>query len=181
MNADDLVAALETKTGDDLLAELSTRIYRPPLSLLQERLPELPVALRIPMLIVAFDTELHMSGIHGFLENNAGYYLSETIEALAAIGAQATAGTMGRIRAILVRHGIDVADRQGIQNFHWDRWEDSDSLRAEIGAEADNLTYAHARPYEREDVLGLLQRYVEENRAALLHAIRSNASAGGQP
>ena len=180
MNVDDLIIALESKTGDDFLVELSTRVYQPPLSLLLEGPSEVPAALRIPMLVIKFNTELHMSSIHGFLENNTGYYLSETIEALEAIGAHTTARTMGNIRSILVRHGVDLSDRESIQKFHWDYWEEADLLRAEIKAEADNLTYAHPRAYESEDVFGMLQRYVDANRGGLLLAIRSCASRGAQ-
>jgi hypothetical protein len=118
-----------------------------------------------------------MSGIHGFLENNTGYYLNETIEALEAIGAHATARTMGNIRAILVRHGVDLSDREGIQKFHWDHSEKSDLLRAEIKAEMHSLTHAHPRPHEREDVLGM---YVDANRDALLSAIRGCGSPGAK-
>jgi hypothetical protein len=180
MNVDDLIIALESKRGDDFLVELSTRVYQPPLSLFMEGLPELTAALRVPMLVIKFNTELQMSGIHGFLENNTGYYLSETIEALETIGAHATARTMGNIRAILVRHDVDLSDRESIQKFHWDHWEESDLLRAEIEAEADNLTYAHPRAYEPEDIFGMLQRYVDANKDGLLMAIRSCASRGAQ-
>jgi hypothetical protein len=173
MNVDDLMIALESKRGDDFLVELSTRVYEPPLSVLLEGPAELPAALRIPMLVIKFNIALHMSGIHGFLENNTGYYLSETIAALEAIGAHATAGTMENIRAILVRHGVDLSDREGIQKFHWDHCEESDRLRAEINAELDSLTSAHPRPHEREDVLGM---YVDANRDALLLAIRGCGS-----
>jgi hypothetical protein len=180
MNVDDLITALESKRGDDFLVELSTRVYQPPLSVLLEGPLELPVALRVPMLVIKFNTELHMSGIHGFLENNTGYYLSETVEALETIGAHATARTMGNIRAILVRHGVDLGDRESIQKFHWDHWEKSGLLRAEIEAEADNLTCAHPRACEPEDVFNMLQRYVDANRDGLLLAIRSCASRGAQ-
>jgi hypothetical protein len=180
MNVDDLIISLESKRGDDFLVELSTRIYEPPLSLLLDGLPGLPAALRVPALVIKFNTELHMSGIHGFLENNTGYYLSETIEALETIGAYATARTMGSIRAILVRHGVELSDRESIQKFHWDQWEESDLLRAEIGAEANNLTYADPRAYAPEDVFGMLQRYVDANRDRLLLAIGSRASRGAQ-
>jgi hypothetical protein len=151
MNVDDLIIiiALESKWGDDFLVELSTRVYQPPLSLLLEGPSELPAALHVPMLVIKFNTELYMSGIHGFLENNTGYYLSETIAALEAIGAHTTARTMGNIRSILVRHGVDLSDRESIQKFHWDHWEESDLLRAEIKAKADNLTYAHPRLRKR--------------------------------
>jgi hypothetical protein len=181
VNVDDLIIALEGKRGDAFLVELSTRVYQPPLSLLLEGLLELPTALIIPMLVIKFNTELHMSGIHGFLENNTGYYLSETIEALEAIGAHETARTMGNIRAILVRHGVDLSDRESIQNFHWDHWQESERLRAEIQAEADNLAYAAPRAYELEDVFGMLRRYVDANRDGLLLAIRSCASRGARP
>jgi hypothetical protein len=180
MNLDDLIIALESKRGDDFLVELSTRVYQPPLSLLLEGLPELPAALRVPTLVIKFNTALHMSGIHGFLENNTGYYLSETIEALETLGAYATARTMGNIRAILVRHGVDLSDRESIQKFHWNHWEESDLLRTEIEAEAGNLTYADPRAYEPEDVFGMLQRYVDASRDGLLLAIRSCVSRGTQ-
>ena len=69
---------------------------------------------------------------------------------------------------MFVRHGVDVSEREAI-------WWDADEaapLTAEILAEAENLTYSHPVIYERENVLGLPQRYGEEHRDALLQAIR---------
>jgi hypothetical protein len=148
-------------------------MYQPPLwELRRDRLPELPAALRIPMLIIAFDTELHMSGIHGFLEHSTGAYLSETIDALAAIGAHATAATMAGIRTVLTHHGVNLSDREGIQKFHWDHWEESDALSADIDAAARDL-YLYSRPPRGENVLGMVQQYIDANRDALLHAVRT--------
>lgn len=167
MNANELVAALESKTGEDFLDELSVRVFQPPLSRLRyqlpDRLPELPAALRVPILVIRFDIEIIKEGLGGFLDISSGHDLDDTIEALETIGAHSAAGTMRRVRAILVRHGIDLNDLDGIP---WNRDEGSET---DILAEADNL--------EGEDIRGPLQRFVEEKRDALLQAIRTYAGS----
>jgi hypothetical protein len=163
MNIDELVATLESKTGDDFVVELSACVFRPPLSELRDdRLPELPTALRTALLLIRFDTETIMGGLGGFLDVSTGRELDGTIEALETIGARSTAGKLAKVRAILARHRIDLGDEAGI---HWSRTEDSE---AEIAAESDNLRYE-----DREDVIVMLPRYVEDNRDALLQAIRT--------
>jgi len=68
----------------------------------------------------------------------------------------------------LVRYGVDLDDPAGI---HWNKDEDCD---AEIMAEEGILTQA-----DQEGVYGmLLHRYVEDNRDALLQAIRTCVRPG---
>jgi hypothetical protein len=167
----DLIAAFENKTAFEILQELGRRIYRPPLSPLRDRLREMPAAFRVPMLVIDFDTEVHMQGIYGFLENSTGRYLDETIDALEAIGAQETPATMKRIRAILAPH-LDPAKR-AVGNTHiaalWA--EGGEVIGDAIEAQARRL-YVYLPPQEREDIFAMLELFIEKNRAALLRVIR---------
>ena len=74
---------------------------------------------------------------------------------------------MGKVRALLVRHGVDLSDPAGIY------WNCTDDSETEIGAQADNLRYEN-----REDVIVMLPRYIEDNRDALLQAIRACVGPG---
>jgi hypothetical protein len=58
---------------DEILDNLRIQIYKPPLSKLREDPRSVPEVLRIPVLIIAFDTEVCMKGILGFLENSTGF------------------------------------------------------------------------------------------------------------
>jgi hypothetical protein len=173
MTADELVAALESKTGEDLVVELAARVFQPPLSELRRPQlpgppPQVPAALRVPMMVIIFYTETTMGGVGSFLDISTGRDLDDAIEALETIGAGSTAGALAKIRAILVRYGIDLDDPAGI---HWD---DDEDCATEIMAEKDILTHA-----DREGVYGmLLHRYVEHNRDALLQAIRACVGLG---
>jgi hypothetical protein len=166
----DLAAVFEGKTAPEILDELGVRIYQPPLLDLRGRVRELPAAFRVPMLVIDFDTEVHMQGILGFLENSTGRYLKETVDALSAIGARRTAATMKGIEEILARHGVDAVTRSGGIEALWA--EGGEIVRDEIGAQADHL-YVYLPPDQREDIFGMLERFVEENVDTLLQVIRN--------
>jgi hypothetical protein len=174
---DDLVAAFEGKTASEIIEALGAHIYAPPLSALRSRLTELPAAMGVPMLVVDFDTEVHMQGIVGFLGNSTGRYLAETIEALRAIGASKTAGTLAEIRAILARPMIDPGNRAP-DEYTLDRlWgAGGDAIRHKITTLAQQL-YVYMPPHEREDIFGMLQRFLEDNKDGLLQVIRSCVEA----
>jgi hypothetical protein len=158
----DLVAAFANKTASEVLQALGGQLYRPPLSDLRDRLPELPAALRVPWLIIDFDTELLMNGILGFVGNRP-HALDGTIEALHAIGAQATATTLKGIRALATQGGLD-----------------DDAVRNEVAARGYRQLYPYLPPEEREDIFGLLERFVADNMENLLRAIRSCAETGSR-
>jgi hypothetical protein len=91
-----------------IIESLSIQIYEPPLSKLREDLRSIPEVLRIPILIIDLDTEVHMNGILGFLENSTGLYLTDTIDALETIAARDTAETLRTIQRIMNEHGVTV-------------------------------------------------------------------------
>jgi hypothetical protein len=170
---DNVVAAFGGKTGPEVLEALAAQIYRPPLSALRDRLGELPAAARVPILIIDLDTEMHMQGIVGFLGNSSGHHLDDTIEALTAIGAQTTAATMRKIAAILARHGIMPGNQVPEACSIWlPSAEGGDTIRSEIKREAQRL-YLYLPPPERENVFGMLEPFIEENRDGLLQVVRN--------
>jgi hypothetical protein len=81
---------LETLSPAELIEALSIRIFQPPLSSARDRLHDISEALRVPILVLDFDTELSMNGILGFLENSTGGLFPETIDAFEKIGASET-------------------------------------------------------------------------------------------
>jgi hypothetical protein len=89
-----------------VLESLAEQIYGPPLLRLREDLRSIPKVLRIPILIIDLDNELHMNGILGFLENPTGRYLTDTIDALDIIAAHDTATTLRAVHRIMMEHGV---------------------------------------------------------------------------
>jgi hypothetical protein len=173
-----LRTALAPLPAAKLVEELSIRIYEPPLSNARERLAETPDALRIPILILDFDTEVCMNGMLGFLENTTGLWLRETIDAFEKIGAQETAAILNEVQAILVRHDIspaklrsDFADCQPYQiSTFRELHGDLGTLPTEVEHAADKL-YLNAEPGTGEPVWSLLASFVERNRAGLFGEI----------
>jgi Domain of unknown function (DUF4375) len=93
---------------DTILDSLAIQIYEPPLVSLRQSLRSIPEVLRIPILVIDFDTEVQMQGILGFLENSTGLYLIDTIDAFETIAAQDTAEILRSIRRIMGDHGVTV-------------------------------------------------------------------------
>jgi hypothetical protein len=91
---------------DAILDNLAIHLYEPPLSKLREDLRSVPEVIRIPVLIIDFDTEVCMNSILGFLENSTGFYLIDTIAAMEVIGAHGTAATLRTIQRIMAEHGV---------------------------------------------------------------------------
>src|SRR5262245_26902696 len=100
---------LEALPSSKLIEALSIRIYEPPLSIARDQLGEVAEALRIPILVLDFDTEVTMNGILGFLENSTGLFLRETIDAFDKIGASGTASILRAIEKTLEKHGVTPA------------------------------------------------------------------------
>jgi hypothetical protein len=168
---------LGSRTARELLYWFSIAIYEPPISNLRDQMRSLPPALRIPMLILDFDTELSMQGILGFLENSTGLYLAETIDALDAIGAHGDATTLGRISAIMVEHGVTVEQLRAnvgrgelyeITTFRKTHGNDLIPMADRITKEAKRLSlYTDA-----ESVRDMLEPFIERHKDHLLAAIQ---------
>lgn len=139
----------------------------------------LPSALRVPMLVIDFDTELCMQGILGFLENSTGLYLAETIEALKAIGAHETADTMRSISSIMTEHGVTAEQLRAnvnrgqlweVTTFSKTHGEGLDSMADRITKKAEEL-YLYT---DAQSVRDLLEPFVERHRGELLVAIQQS-------
>jgi hypothetical protein len=174
----ELASLFETRTPDEIVTELSIRIYEPPLSELRDRLADLPAAIRVPMLVLDFDTEVSMQGILGFLENSTGLFLNQTIDAFSEIGAMQTAATLTDVRTIMERHGVTPADLRAdfegtteyqitsFQELHGDE-------RSAMASEVDDAAGAlYLYQDNAEDVWGLLGAFVATRKEKFIGAIR---------
>src|SRR5688572_21466314 len=91
------------------LDDLSVRLYEEPLQARWEDRRRLPEVLRTVLLVIDFDTELHMNGLLGLIENSVGEFLPEMIAALDLVGAPATAAALRNAQDIMARHQITHA------------------------------------------------------------------------
>jgi hypothetical protein len=173
-----LLSELEELSPAKLIEALSIRIYEPPLSTARDRLHEIAEALRVPILILDFDTELNMNGMLGFLENSTGLYFAETIEAFDKIGASETVSILREIEKTLEKHGVTPtklrADFAGTQEYQIttfrDLHVDLGTLPNEVEEDAERL-YVYGKVGASEPVWSLLEVFVEENRPALFAEI----------
>ena len=166
------------KSPSEIVDELSIRFYKSPLSKLRDRLPDLPAAIRIPMLVIDFNTEVEMQGILGFLENSTGMFLNDTIDAFVEIGAMQTAKILAHIRTIMASYGVTPADLRAdfdetteieVTSFEKLHGEDRSSMASEVDSAADAL-YLNRKG--DEDVWGLLDTFVAKNKSELIDVIR---------
>ena len=159
-----------SKSISEILGELAIKIYSPPLSTLRDDLRSIPEELRIPILIIDFDTAVQMNGILGFLENSTGLYLLDTIDVFEAIGASRTANILRTIRRIMSDCGITVeqlredfanVEEHQITSFSKLHGEKATQMAELIDHEADKLyVYDHSS----EAVFDLLEHYLESRR-----------------
>ncbi len=170
-----LRSKLETLSPSKLISELSIRIYEPPLSAVRKHLREVAEALRVPILVLDFDTELNMNGMLGFLENSTGLYFAETIEAFDKIGASETVSILHAIEKTLERHGVTPSafrsDFAGTQQYQITTFRelhgDLGTMPSEVEEDAERL-YVNAKAGSGEPVWSLLEAFVEKNRAGFL-------------
>ena len=154
---------------DEILDNLALSC-EPPLSKLRDDLRSIPRTLRIPILIIDFDTEVHINGILGFLENPTGLYLTDTIDALETIAAYDTAETLRAIQRIMTEHGVTVQQLRGdfanvtefeITSFSELHGEELSQMADLIVQESRKL-YVYDRAAER--VFDLLSAYLDRHR-----------------
>lgn len=173
-----LRSELEALSPAELVEALSIRIYEPPLFTALDRRSEIAEALRVPILVLEFDTEVSMNGMLGFLENSAGLYFAETIEAFGKIGATATVSVLYSIKNTLDRHGVTPsslrADFTATQEFQITTFRelhgDMGTMPQEVQEDAQRL-YLYAGPNTSEPVWALLEEFVERNRDQILDEI----------
>src|SRR5688572_26636342 len=133
--------------GPAIVQALALDMSRAPLVSLRFDVLDLPGVLRVPLRVLAFDTELMGNGILGFIENTPPHHLHETIEAFAAIGATHTAETLRAIEAACERHGIDIEqlhtenakDERAVSTFSQRHGSDADTFADEVCDIADAL------------------------------------------
>ena len=178
-------------SADEIVDNLALQIYEPPFLALREDLRSVPEALRIPILLIDFDTELSMNGILGFLENSTGRYLADTIAALETIAAHDTAAVLLTIERIMADHGV-THERLRADNARMQEWqittfaeshgEELSQMAKAIGREAERLyLYARIHGREREPVFDLLSAYIEQCKnelVTLLEACLANRASG---
>jgi Domain of unknown function (DUF4375) len=139
--------------------------------------------LRIPILLIALDTEVTMQGMLGFLENSTGLYLVDTIDALETISAHKTADTLRTIQRIMSEHGVTVehlrrnlnnAQLYQITNFRELHGEELVPMAEQIDREAQKLYLYRADESDpTEPVFDLLEAYLEGRRDDLVAALES--------
>ena len=168
------------KTVCEIVELLAVQIYQPPLAGLRGNLRELPEVLRVPVLLIDLDTELMMNGILGFLENNTGLYLSETIEALTLISAHETSETLQAVTRIMAKHGVSPADLRAevnhaqlyaVTSFTELHGEAANRMASEVTEKATEFYLYNAA--NGEHIFDLLYAYLEPRRDELLAALRA--------
>jgi len=172
----------------EIVQHLAIKVFEPPLSNLLDDLRSVPEVLRIPILLIALDTEVMMNGMLGFLENSTGLYLVDTIDALEAISAHKTADTLRTIQRIMSDHGVTVehlrrnvnsGQLHEITNFRKTHGEELVPMAKQIDGEARKLYIYHYHSGENdrpEPVFDLLETYLEGRRVELVAALESVAS-----
>ena len=169
---------MQAMTPEAILSELSVGVYESPLVELRDAIPDLPDAIRVPMLIIDFDTEVTMNSILGFLENSTGLYLRETIEAFTIVGAADTAGVLSHIARIMDTHGVTAQrlrdDLNRLEEFTLSTFREvhGESVvpMTEAVCEAAEGLYLYSEPGEA--VFNLLERFVQGHRSELQDALR---------
>jgi hypothetical protein len=164
----------------EIVEHLFVKVFEPPLSNLLDDLRSVPEVLRIPILVIALDTEVTMNGMFGFLENCTGLYLIETIEALEAISAHKAADTLRTIQQIMSDHGVTVerlrrdlnnAQLYQITNFRELHGDALLPMAEQIDREAQKLDIYDPT----EPVFDLLETYLQARRDELVAALEGVA------
>jgi Domain of unknown function (DUF4375) len=178
-NASDQYRSMSAR---EVVEHLSIKVFEPPLSHLLDDLRSVPEVLRIPILLIVFDTEVTMEGMLGFVENSTGRYLVDTIDALETIAAHQTAETLRSIQRIMSDHGVTVehlrrnlnnAQLYQITNFRELHGEELVPMAEQIDREAQKLYLYRANNSDSEPVFDLLEAYLQERRNELVAALES--------
>lgn len=168
----------------EMLDNLARQIYKPHLLKLREDLSSIPEVLRIPILIIDFDIEVHINGILGFLENSTGLYFVDTIDALETISAHVTAGVLRAIQRIMNEHGVAVQRLRSdfanttefeITSFSELHGEELSEMADLIVRESRKL-YVYDRPAEQ--VFDLLSAYLDRHRDEFLASLEACCGPG---
>lgn len=158
----------------ELINDLGMRINRPPLNKLRDNLANIPEVVRVIILIIDFDVEVHMNGMLGFLENSIGLYFEETIEAFRTIGARETTRILEDIRSTMSPFGVSTTQLRGnlqnseeyeITSFNETHGEATGIMGEQIEELASQLYLYHP---QGENITELLKEYVEPQQEIVL-------------
>lgn len=156
-------------TPSDLIDELSARMWQPELAD-RWRARSLPTPAMTALLVLAFKTDVEMSGLVGFLENTTGELLPETIAAFETIGASKTAQSLRSVEGVMTKHGIT---RPQLRN----------DLAGERARQMTALGRLEKKLYLRdptvEPVARLLEAYVSRHHDELLELLERTPSTPG--
>jgi hypothetical protein len=158
-------------TAQELLDQLAIEMWKSPLA---ERwhAGALAEPAQTVLLVLAFDTEVQMNGLLGFLENRTGALLPEVTRAFETIGARDVAATLQAVAAVLAEHGVthaqlradlDALPLHAITSFDAAHDERARRAAGELEVLADALDLPAA--------MSLLETYVGAQRGALLAAL----------
>src|SRR5262245_33082610 len=96
---------LKHPTPSEILVELSIRMWEPALAE-KWRTCSFPQPVMNVLLILAFETDVRMSGLTGFLDNTTGAFLPDVIRAFDAIGAAKTSRLLQSVASTMAKHGV---------------------------------------------------------------------------
>ncbi|KEQ22775.1 DMP19 family protein [Paenibacillus tyrfis] len=142
---------------------------------------KLPALLRDIVLLIDFDTELNMNGILGFLENSAGKYVNETIEALERIGAVHDANALKAIHRILENYNLSTGqlhrDLQDLEPYEINHFRQvhaiaDDEFFEEIQHAAEKLTIYS----QEENMFDHLIAYIEAHKRSFVEDVQAMLS-----
>lgn len=157
------------------LDDLSVRIYEEPLQSCWENRRQLPEVLRTVLLLIDLDTELHMNGLLGLVENSVGEFLPEMIAALGNVGATKTAAALSSARDIMAKHGIthamlrgNFADRQiyEVTNFRELHGDAAVGMLRELESVVSPQLSLHIN--DSKHPRKLLEKYIAQHQRELL-------------
>jgi hypothetical protein len=161
-------------TGEELLNRIGNPYEEPMLSIRRHSSwPSLANPLHVALLLIDFDTELSMNGIHGFLENFTGAYLNQTIDAFRLVGTEQTAAILCEIRDAMHGHSVSHeqlrSDFQGTSEFEITSFSQLHPGREDFADAAGELADAlYLYDQSRESPFTLLEAYLERHSAEML-------------
>ena len=158
--------------AEDLIQDLASKIYDEPFRRIREEadFPNLENPLHLVVLLCDCDIEIDMNGMLGFLENNTGCYLEQTIVALNMIGATKSAQLFSSIRDCMKRHGVAWNRLRGdfegstefeITSFQKQHGESLNAFAEEVCQLAKNFALFN-RHHSLEDTFKMLCEYIQE-------------------
>ncbi len=108
----------EEFTGESLCEKLALELFRYD----YQNWLACPEFVQNAAFLIAFDTELAMEGIFGFLENSVGQYAPNIIQAFRTVGDNQDADILARICTLSEEETISQLENQLYLNTDFDIW-----------------------------------------------------------